>query len=379
MSSRNQLYKFAPEEYQPNLNLSLACPDCKSSRLVEHERDGDMVCGDCGRVLADRMPTLEAEWRTFQGDAGVQADPSRVGGGADQVTGLTEFTTLIGQGDKQLTGPLRRAAKLANQAEEVTQTGFVGIQDKCSAANLSNRVVEAAKKIYNQVQKKKILKGKPTDRIEAACIFLACKQQDASRSLKEVSAFTRVPPKYIAQCYTIISRAVSGSVPAKVQAARSRPSAGAHHPPEASTHSTEPIQVPIPSSSGSGSQPCDMPDNNDRIARGCNYLGLPVQFERFVKLIMERQDRLGILGSRAPTTMIAASLYMVLHAVGRPTTLSEVGKVMDTSAATIKGAYKLLYKHRDVLLEGLNSKDGNGSVVLESNLFPKPRALKRKK
>jgi transcription initiation factor TFIIB len=60
------------QPFQPNLNVSLTCPDCRihPPHIVEEFASGDLVCGDCGLVLGDRIIDTRSEWRTFANDEG---------------------------------------------------------------------------------------------------------------------------------------------------------------------------------------------------------------------------------------------------------------------------------------------------------------------
>lgn len=60
------------QPFQPNLNVKLTCPDCRINppHIVEEFASGDLVCGDCGLVLGDRIIDTRSEWRTFANDEG---------------------------------------------------------------------------------------------------------------------------------------------------------------------------------------------------------------------------------------------------------------------------------------------------------------------
>lgn len=62
----------SPQAFQPNLNVRLCCPDCRVDppHIVEEFASGDLVCGDCGLVLGDRIIDTRSEWRTFANDEG---------------------------------------------------------------------------------------------------------------------------------------------------------------------------------------------------------------------------------------------------------------------------------------------------------------------
>lgn len=60
------------QQPMPNLNVRVSCPDCKviPPNIIEEFASGDLVCGDCGLVLGDRIIDTRSEWRTFANDDG---------------------------------------------------------------------------------------------------------------------------------------------------------------------------------------------------------------------------------------------------------------------------------------------------------------------
>jgi hypothetical protein len=51
--------------FGPDLAVRLICPDCKdpNPNIVEQFGSGDIVCGNCGMVLGDRIVDTRSEWR----------------------------------------------------------------------------------------------------------------------------------------------------------------------------------------------------------------------------------------------------------------------------------------------------------------------------
>src|SRR5271154_6092502 len=99
-----QLHKEEP--FRPNLSMTLMCPECKDdSNIVEEFSSGDMVCGDCGLVLGDRIVDTRSEWRTFANDEG--DDPSRVGNAANPFLDGAQLDTVIARGGDHGSGLAR--------------------------------------------------------------------------------------------------------------------------------------------------------------------------------------------------------------------------------------------------------------------------------
>ena len=51
--------------YLHDLNFRLICPDCRDPvpDIREEYSSGDLVCGQCGLVLGDRIVDTRNEWR----------------------------------------------------------------------------------------------------------------------------------------------------------------------------------------------------------------------------------------------------------------------------------------------------------------------------
>ena len=81
----------------------------------------------------------------------------------------------------------------------IDQLLFMFPQDRC-------------KNLFKEVHQEKQLRGRANDAVAAACLFLACRQEDVPRSFKEICAVSRHPKKEIGRCYKLIRRATNTEV-----------------------------------------------------------------------------------------------------------------------------------------------------------------------
>ena len=51
--------------FGPDLAIRLICPECRdpNPNIVEEFGSGDLVCGNCGLILGDRIVDTRSEWR----------------------------------------------------------------------------------------------------------------------------------------------------------------------------------------------------------------------------------------------------------------------------------------------------------------------------
>nr|XP_019010049.1 transcription initiation factor TFIIB [Kwoniella pini CBS 10737]OCF48830.1 transcription initiation factor TFIIB [Kwoniella pini CBS 10737] len=207
----------------PNLNVRHLCPNCRTDppNIIEEYSKGDLVCGDCGTILGDRIVDTRSEWRTFAGDENGD-DPSRVGDAGNPLLGSNHLDTVISHKDgrsgiaRDLNRAVQRANNLSNGINGKTNTAvlsavFSRIGEKCDAMQLPRGVRERAQHVYKIADDQKAIKGKNEPAIIAACIIYACRDAGAHRTFQEASKALKISKKELGQVFTVIKNAVQAS------------------------------------------------------------------------------------------------------------------------------------------------------------------------
>ena len=198
----------------PNLNVTLTCPDCKlfPPDLIERFSEGDIICGQCGLVLSDRIVDTRSEWRTFQNDDKNSDDPSRVGEASNSLYDTEDLTTMIsytanpgGSGSKNNLNKIQQKS-LVDKKNYALQAAYQRISELCNGYQLPKSVSDAAKHLYKAVRDDRLLKGKSQDAIMASTILLGCRRAEVPRTLEEIRALTNVPTKQIAKITRLIKK-----------------------------------------------------------------------------------------------------------------------------------------------------------------------------
>lgn len=107
------------------------CPECKSMDIVEHTREGNVVCRGCGLVVSDRV-YVDQEWRTFSND-GVTADNDRCrvgmaldistlisGSSSSSVLG-TSISSAGGRGESHRLGRMQKKVNPMSRLEKLVK------------------------------------------------------------------------------------------------------------------------------------------------------------------------------------------------------------------------------------------------------------------
>ena len=300
-----------PKEIRPDLNVRLLCPDCKNStpNIIEGFASGDLVCGDCGLVLGDRIIDTRSEWRTFANDEG--DDPSRVGAAANPLLDGSQLDTVISRRDggsgtaKDLNKVHGRAT--AVKGEKNLIQAYKEIAAMCEAIGLTRHIADIAKQLYKRAEEEKLLRGKSTESIIAACIFIACRQENVPRTFKEICAITRVPKKEIGRCFKILISNFETGV---------------------GTMASE-----------------------DLMSRFCSMLSLGMEVQKAAVELTKKRNELGVLAGKSPVSVAAACIYLASHLYGQPKSTKEIANVTGVSEVTIKNSYRGLFNEREKLLD----------------------------
>ena len=71
---------------------------------------------------------------------------------------------------------------------------------------------DRCKTLFKQVYQERQLRGRANDAVAAACLFIACRQEEVPRSFKEICAVSRHPKKEIGKCFKLIRLATNTEV-----------------------------------------------------------------------------------------------------------------------------------------------------------------------
>ncbi|PQQ04890.1 hypothetical protein Pyn_24999 [Prunus yedoensis var. nudiflora] len=166
------------------------CSDCKRQReLVFDHSAGDTVCSECGLVLESHSIDETSEWRTFANESG-DNDPVRVGGPTNPLLADGGLSTVIakpnGASGEFLSSSLGRWQNRGSNPDRGLILAFKTIATMSDRLGLVATIKDRANEIYKRVEDQKSSRGRNHDALLAACLYIACRQEDKPRTVKEI-------------------------------------------------------------------------------------------------------------------------------------------------------------------------------------------------
>ncbi|KAL6184877.1 hypothetical protein ACLB2K_046276 [Fragaria x ananassa] len=280
----------------------LYCFECRfQTDVVFDHSTGDAVCNNCGLVLESNYIEETNEWRTFADADDNSHDPIRVGAATNPLLSCGGLSTVMAKpSGKVLHAPIR-------DPDQGLMMAFKTIETMCDRLGLVSTIKNRANEMYKTLEDQKCSKGgRNQDALLAACLYIACKQEDKPRTLNEIFSIANgATKKEIGRAKEYIMKQLKLSEKT-LQEAQS---------------------------------------NGDYMRRFCSALGLNNQAIKAAQEAVLKSQEFDI--RRSPVSIAAAVIYMItqLSDDSKKMPLKDIIDVTGVAPATIKNSYKDLSPH----------------------------------
>ena len=287
------------------------CPECNSSNLVYDESRGEVICGDCGLLVEEKMVDTTHELRAF----GKSEKKSRGGAPISMqkfdkglTTNVGEISDIYRLNSAQQTRKYLRLKKwqerVSTSIERNLRLAMAELRKVASFLDLPSVVREEAARIYNFVLQRGMVRGRSMESVIASCIYAACRSYNIPRTLDEISVASEVERKEIGRTYRFITRKIG-------------------------------IKV-TPSSP------------KDYISRFASVLHLSPKTQNEALKILKKAEISELTSGRGPAGIAAAALYVAALLNDEKKTQREVADVAGITEVTIRNRYKELLEKLDL-------------------------------
>jgi transcription initiation factor TFIIB len=200
----------------------------KHSSTITDSQSGEIICPNCGIVINgdDKVSENARERNIFSPDQAKER--TRVGGPNSLSLHDKGLATVIGIVDKDATGKgldatiqllMGRLRTWDSRIQSRSSTdknltiAFHELRILKSKLGLPDSAIEKAAYIYRKVQKERIVKGRSISAAIGASVYIACRDADIPRTLKEIATLINIKYEEISRVYRIILFTLDFKVP----------------------------------------------------------------------------------------------------------------------------------------------------------------------
>ena len=206
---------------------SIICHLCRSNLVITDPYRGEIICGRCGVVIADRFQeSNRPEWMAFSSEEANKKN--RSGSPTSLAYHDMGLSTVIDKTDRDASGhridasmhtTMKRLRTWDFRTKEHTSTdrnlmlAFNELDILKDKLGLSNTAVEKAAYIYRKAQIRGLVKGRSITALLAASLYASCREMRIPRTLKDMSAASNVRRKTISRMYRLLVFELALKVP----------------------------------------------------------------------------------------------------------------------------------------------------------------------
>lgn len=166
--------------------------DCEHVDVIIE--DGERICSDCG-VILHRCIDEGAEWRIY---ANTDDDPSRTGTITSELLPNSSYGSMMmrkrtpNQSEEAKTIAKLSAWSFSSHGERSWMGIFDAIQTTALRASLPKAIIMDACGLFKLVEDAQKTRGETRRALMAASVFIACRQNQATRSHEEIANLFQV-------------------------------------------------------------------------------------------------------------------------------------------------------------------------------------------
>lgn len=204
-----------------NEQRKYGCKTHGDDHLIEDVSSGDMICTKCAVVVEERMICDEAEWRCYDGDTQSEKwAKSRIGGTENPLLSADyNLGTMVKNMDRNSTKS-SFSSNIVNQykrrsVDNALSHAFKEIDTIGERMGLPLMILQQAKVYYQKLYHHMKFKGNILfiDSKTAACLYIACRTENAYRSTGEIAGCYDVKRSALQQAITRAKNALGLKMP----------------------------------------------------------------------------------------------------------------------------------------------------------------------
>ena len=307
------------EEVPPQPLKVRQCPECGSTRLMRDYECAEIVCMNCGFVVAAKLADRGPEWRAFNDEQ--RAKRARVGAPLTFTIHDKGLSTMIDWHDRDIYGKRlspgqkaqiyrlrkwQRRIRVSDATERNLAFALSEISKIANSLSLPKNILETASVIYRKAVKERLIRGRSIQGVTAAAIYVACRQCGLARTLDEIAQASSINKKEVGRSYRFLVKELDYFIP--------------------------PIKP------------------SQYVTKFSNQLTMQGKVEEIAHKILTTAKELKLTSGRGPTGIAAAASYIASVLTGERKTQREIAEIAQVTEVTIRNRYKELVERLNFII-----------------------------
>jgi transcription initiation factor TFIIB len=271
----------------------------------------EIVCMNCGFVIAAKLADRGPEWRAFDDEQ--RAKRARAGAPLTYTIHDKGLSTMIDWHDRDIYGKRlspgqkaqiyrlrkwQRRIRVSDATERNLAFALSEITKIANSLNLPKNILETASVIYRKAVKEHLIRGRSIQGVTSASIYVACRQCGLARTLEEIAQASNINKKEVGRSYRFLIKELDYFIPP-----------------------LKPSQY---------------------ITKFSNQLTMQGKVEEIAQKILLTARDLKLTSGRGPTGIAAAASYIASVLTGERKTQREIAEIAQVTEVTIRNRYKEL-------------------------------------
>ncbi len=207
--------KFKISQKIINSYSSILCPLCnKHTDIITDQESGEIVCIDCGSVITDKAQETISERIAFNADGinlktrtGAPTSLAKYDRGLSTVIGRINRDASGQQIDTAMRGRIGRwrtwdaRSQTNDSTKKNLQAAFMQLYAVKGILGLPDSVIEKIAYLYRKILEKGLVRGRTIKGAMAVATYIACREMEIPRTLKEIANISNLKEREIARVY----------------------------------------------------------------------------------------------------------------------------------------------------------------------------------
>ncbi|RLE58436.1 MAG: transcription initiation factor IIB [Thermoprotei archaeon] len=316
MSKRSADSYSSYDQFRTETTTIWHCPECNGTKITFDATRGEFICSNCGLVLEDSCIDPSQDWRAYNKEQNerrartgapknlLQYDP--YGTVIDSINRDAYGKSLSPEQVNQM-GRLRTLQKrVGNQfgMERSLMKALNELKRIGSQLSLTQKINETAAIIYRKLLKLGIVRGRSTEALVSASLYLSCRLHKHPITLEEIASHTRLNRKKLAKNFRLLLNTLEFKMP------------------------------------------LDTPTT--KLAKFASELNMPTNIVNGAEEILKRAKEEKITIGKNPNSLAAAALYIAALRNNINCSQKEVAAVCQITEVTLRNRYKEFIKKLNI-------------------------------